>query len=442
MFRRRWSGLPKDPHFPSDLKELGYFVHESDEIRSIANPDHYFHYFLSRNPRYNERQRFAMNEAAEKVVHGRLEHLGLTKTLLPLGTTSTSEPHIPIFVSSGIKTKSRVVIIIGETYQDLGIIAHRVLGGQGGVDKGSMVSVIRTLLQQPSSREDPAPPGIILANSGQSLWCPTLGRPLTIVGAQGSPMPSAVHGGLYWDGENDRVEGNKNIKEHIRYIFEKVVPAFVDGNAKIDVLAVGDGADALEQYLDWSVTWDKFRGRVNALAIVGGYHSMDELQCEGFREFLRERARGYTTTPDPLGTPISGPDGNPSTASFTRLGCPMFSGGEPHFVETLLVACLPHLAAWFLEVTLAGSGYKNPVMAVIDYADPTNETLQRMEEPDWSKWTDAPLHAQPPTDFGEVDARADIAEEMKPEKNDEEIDLEDSEDEDIKEIEKGLQMMI
>lgn len=61
MFRRKWSGLPKDPSFPFDLKELGYFINDVDEVRAIDNPNNYFKYFINRNPRWNDRQRFSMN---------------------------------------------------------------------------------------------------------------------------------------------------------------------------------------------------------------------------------------------------------------------------------------------------------------------------------------------------------------------------------------------
>ena len=79
MFRRKWSGLPKDPNFPSDLAELGYsplpksswllcslqasryFINNVDEIRSIDDPKSYFKFFITKNERWNERQRFAMN---------------------------------------------------------------------------------------------------------------------------------------------------------------------------------------------------------------------------------------------------------------------------------------------------------------------------------------------------------------------------------------------
>ncbi|KAH6651908.1 Arb2 domain-containing protein [Truncatella angustata] len=415
MFYRPWKALPHDPSFPSDLEELGYHVHESNEIRSIENPNNYFKFFISRNQRYNERQRYAMNEASEKIVHAGLEALGLKKTLLPLGTTSPTTPNVPIFVSSDIEAKSRVIVIIGETYQDLGILAHRVLGGLGGVAKGSMISVVSALQRQPSGPGDATPPGFILANTGQFIWHAAVQRSLTIVGAEGAPMPSAVHAGLKWHGEvgRDRVPGSEDTRAHIKTIFEGVVPAMVDPDAAIDVIAVGDGADALEQYLDWSETWKKLTGRINCLAILGGYHSMDDLKCDGFREFLRERARAYATSSEPLGTPLSGPDGNPHTATFTRIGAPVYSGGEPHFVETLLVHALPHLAGWMLEVTRAGKdSYRNPDVAVL-YADPADETAPL--EPDWSKWQQAPLHEQPPTDFGFVAPEADISGELEEE---------------------------
>jgi len=61
MFRRRWSGLPADPDYGSDLAELGYFVNDIDEIRSLDDPDSYFKFFLTKNGRWNERQRFCFN---------------------------------------------------------------------------------------------------------------------------------------------------------------------------------------------------------------------------------------------------------------------------------------------------------------------------------------------------------------------------------------------
>lgn len=293
-------------------------MNETDEIRSIENPDNYFKFHIDKNDRHNERQRFAMNgtcdlrfclpdpsletgihankkpEAIEKVVHSRLESLGLEKIRLPLGA-SPDEPNVPIFVSADIKTKSRVILIIGETYQDLGIIAHRILGARGGVNKGSMVSVVESLQSQPFSSTDPTAPGFILANTGQLIWHESLKRCHTIHATLGVQMPSAVHAGIKWFVEvgKDRVKGNTTAKEHIKTIFECVVPTLLNPQAGIDIIAVGDGADELEKYLDWSETWKKLADRINCLAILGGYYDAEFMQCQAFREFMREVRRSF-----------------------------------------------------------------------------------------------------------------------------------------------------
>ena len=61
MFRRHWSGLPKESEFPSTLKELGYFINDDDEIRSIEKPDCYFRHRANHNERVNSRLRFHFN---------------------------------------------------------------------------------------------------------------------------------------------------------------------------------------------------------------------------------------------------------------------------------------------------------------------------------------------------------------------------------------------
>ena len=78
----------------------------------------------------------------EDEIHSRLEKQGLQKVLLPLGATLTDR-HVPIFATPDLKSKSRIVVIFGEPSQDLGVIAGRIANGPGGIDQGSMVSVVR-----------------------------------------------------------------------------------------------------------------------------------------------------------------------------------------------------------------------------------------------------------------------------------------------------------
>ncbi|KAI1104532.1 Arb2 domain-containing protein [Jackrogersella minutella] len=384
MFRRKWVGLPADPHFPVDLKELGYFINEIDEIRAIDNPDNYFKFFLNRNPRWNERQRYAMNQALQHVIWERLKKLGLKKELLPTGTTDTTKPHVPIYVSRDLISKSRVVVIFGESSQDLGILAHRVVGGPGGVNKGSMVSIVSGLQQQSCSLTDMSSPGIILANMGELLWWPEGNRTLSRTAFDAMPMRSAVENGNLISGENE-IPGNKDPKEHIHYIFNTVIPHLVTENARIDIIGVGDGADLVEQYLDKLTLNDEWKKRINCLALVGGMQAVWELQNEWFVEkFLRNKARAYATSLEPAGMVISGPDGNPKTTTFTQQGCPVFSSGENNYAEMTLVSAGDIVLDWLQEVALTPEGeeYENPKYHV-DFSDPVFE-----DDPGWGQWQD------------------------------------------------------
>jgi hypothetical protein len=65
MFRRLPTGLPKDPTFPANLTELGYFINDSDQIRMIEKPDEKFLYAINKNERVNEMHKEAMNSKAD-----------------------------------------------------------------------------------------------------------------------------------------------------------------------------------------------------------------------------------------------------------------------------------------------------------------------------------------------------------------------------------------
>lgn len=222
----------------------------------------------------------------------------MEKVLLPLGTTDLSEPHAPIFVSRDIKAKQRVVVIFGDKAQDLGILAHRVVGGPGGVDKGSMVSVVRHIKAQAgedagggADSDGPSPssssPGIVLANSGQLWWWPAGRRVLNGAGKASAPMKSAVHWGAFHDEARNEVPGNESCEAHIRYIFEKVLPKYLGDEAKISLVGVADAADDLEEYLNQDGVLDKWADRIDSFAIVAGTYLPDTIKSPKLKELLK-----------------------------------------------------------------------------------------------------------------------------------------------------------
>ena len=231
-------------------------------------------------------------EAIEDIIHSRLEAMGMTKIRLPLSASPT-EPHVPIFATSDIAVNPRVVIIFGETTQDLGVQAYRVASGPGGIDQGSMVSIVRAIRPSPtetsgSETQARAPrPAVVLANPGQLWWWPEGGRSLTHVRRQAIPLASAVHWGRFHDPALNDVPGNETPARHVRSVFE-AVRKMATAETKLDVIAMGDSADEVESFLNDDDAWQVWSGRMNSLAIVGGFYKSTDLKCEGFKVFLKE----------------------------------------------------------------------------------------------------------------------------------------------------------
>lgn len=284
---------------------------------------------MSKNVRYNDRQRFAFTTAVqEQLIRPRVEcPRGLVRLPLPLGTPA-DEPHVPIYVSPDLKRKRRVVIIFGESEQELGVIAHRVIGGRGGVDEGSMVGVIRALQGQKiketeatkkagpeenhdnddddvsakigggddddshvggkDNDNDEDAPGIVLANTGELWWWPEGRRGLTARQSQAVPMKSCVHWGRFYDAAVNAIPGNESVDQHVACVFGSVLdgPDFVARNATVQVVGVADGAVAVVGFL--ARNWGHWEDRVGCLAMLGSGVDAASLQSEGFRGFLRE----------------------------------------------------------------------------------------------------------------------------------------------------------
>ncbi len=170
------------------------------------------------------------------------------------------------------------------------MLAHRVIGGRGGIARGSVIGLVDALAQQQCSANDPASPGVILANAGELWWWPEGGKGLTPIERHGVPMESAVHWGRYHDKRVNEVRGHRTVGQHVKSVFETVVLGcgLVGEEAKVDVIVVGDTADDLKKYLDDDKVWARVGPVLGCLVVVGGVYSSKEFKCEGFKKFMEK----------------------------------------------------------------------------------------------------------------------------------------------------------
>ncbi|KAI9670744.1 MAG: hypothetical protein M1817_003854 [Caeruleum heppii] len=403
MFRRVVSVLPPDPHFPANLGELGYKVNERDEIVSVKNPTEGYRFFNNRNERYNEVNREAINTCIRNEVLARLAALDVPTIPLPLGTPSTS-PHIPILASADLKSRSRVILILNEASQDLGIWAYRSIGSldaNGGLVNGSAISFVQHLLRLPSSPTDSSPPGIIIANIGQLLWYRGGKKAVSFQTWNALPRKSAVHGPMKIDDVKNRVDKNESVQKHVAYVFEEVLGSLVKKEALVDVVGLSNGG---------------YSSKISAIALGNPLHSASEITNPAFAAFLKavsstpllrpclltaklrlaylrfQRGRAYICDSEPVGTLLPDPHlstrsepgaksdlaqafssdskveimtfGDPlmsseSSADSSSFGCPIFASGEWAYSECIMSAAYKEICAFFDEVASKGDEYVN-----------------------------------------------------------------------------------
>jgi hypothetical protein len=236
----------------------------------------------------------------EKIVHERLEKEGLTKTTLPR-EASPSEKHTPIFTTPDIASSSRVIVIFGEPTTDLGIVSYRVVNGPGGLDRGSMVNVVRAIGKHVASTDDSNPPGIVLANMGQRYWWHEEKRALTISASGDTPLPSLVHLGTRHVPLLNTIAGSETPLRHMETIFSEVLEKLLDHQAKIDLIAIGESCEVVQNFFDNKTHWDSWSGRLNGMVLFGTVFETEKLSNDAFRDFLAQVC--YTAWQKQIATP-------------------------------------------------------------------------------------------------------------------------------------------
>src|SRR4051794_32513348 len=84
----------------------------------------------------------------------RLSELGIGKLYLPqlTNTRPADEASVPILAPSAeiLKTRKRVIVLVNDTLQDLGILAYRRLQRECGVNGGSVINFAKEVVKRSS----------------------------------------------------------------------------------------------------------------------------------------------------------------------------------------------------------------------------------------------------------------------------------------------------
>ncbi|KAK7552307.1 Arb2 domain-containing protein [Phyllosticta citricarpa] len=149
MYRLAEAGMPQDPHYNADLKELGYFIDANSEIKTIRPPHFYYPYTISNNDRVNDSFRDAMHECIMREIRERMAALGMPQLYVPQMSPDKpkNEPATPILVTNqqDLKKRKRIIVVINDDFQDLGMWAYRIASKEGGIEAGSVISLAKAM---------------------------------------------------------------------------------------------------------------------------------------------------------------------------------------------------------------------------------------------------------------------------------------------------------
>ena len=197
-------------------------------------------------------------------------------TRLPIGTPS-AENHVPILTSPSLSTANRIIVYIGESAQDLGIFAYRLIGSDT-IASGSAIQFVDDVYS--IARDNPA---IAIANPGQLIWYRRGKQAMSQQTWHAIPRKTAVSQPMRVDNFKNRIPKNHTLAEHVACVFEQVVDEMTNKDAKVQIIGLGDGALELVEYIQHD--WRRWKGRVAAIAVGASHVWKTEITDSDFGQF-------------------------------------------------------------------------------------------------------------------------------------------------------------
>jgi hypothetical protein len=337
-----------------------------------------------------------------------------------LSTTKPKEPYVPIFATpqAELKTKKRIIVVLNDHKQDLGIWDYRCLSIHG-IDAGSCINLAKALNHNAESTGNDAP-GLIISNPGQLNYSHKYNRAMTIQSWQAQPRTSLAHPVVQEHPIHNSAEFNRDKTEHISFIFEQILkdPTWARQDAEIYIIGILNGGEEILSYLNRN--WDFWASRVAAIALTSVFTKRQTLSWE-LIQFLRDRARNWKISGAPKDACLVSPlhwtlqipdtsivqpqthiedktvgqekgdvvngyengvvatttDGDEEMIEWAtqpepvvpdpQIICPEFSSAVQNFTEVIFPTVLESILAFFKVVEDDVKGYKNPAFKVEEW---------------------------------------------------------------------------
>jgi hypothetical protein len=173
-----------------------------------------------------------------------------------------------------LKTRKRIIVIINDAIQDIGILAYRQLQRELGLNGATVVSVVKELIRRSVTSEfeadhtdrfkdgwglkdDRETPALVVLNTGQLLYSHKHNKAMTLRSWSAMPRKSIAHNMINIHEEENCVEGHRNPKDHVKSVFDNVLcnPDRVAPDAEIYVVAIEGGTGTLLNILGEDCTY-------------------------------------------------------------------------------------------------------------------------------------------------------------------------------------------
>ncbi|GIZ38689.1 hypothetical protein CKM354_000209600 [Cercospora kikuchii] len=333
----RCIAAPKEPEYSTDLAVFGYHKNEKGEFIDNTTGE-YFDFFHTDNDRVNDLRRGAYQECLRKEIAAELkEKHGITELFVTgadgteISSSRPSGQNVSVLTTnvSELAQKRDIIIIVGESGQDRGVWAWRIVQREGGIDGGSLTglaSKVVARVAQPTEgmgRLDQGEqvqtdgqkleaPGIIVLNPGQLLYSHGLGRNLTVASWQSRPRPTATSEPYKVEPKHNSIPGHETPHKHVQTTFRNILPQIIAEDARLHIIAIGDGTTATIDTIDQIML---IRGHISigggvlgTVALLDAKHEHEKIASLLLKRYLASVGKGWVQGEEAKGTVVQMPN--------------------------------------------------------------------------------------------------------------------------------------